>query len=338
MTETPAAREESPVPVDPLSEVLRLIRLEGALFMHGVFHEPWCLAAPRALESAHVFRPGARHMGVMHMVLEGRCWARVDGFEAVALGPGDVIAFPQGDAHVIGSGLQHAPVDLAHVVPVQVPCLEPLRYGGDGAGCVLLCGWFAWESEGPNPLLSSLPRIIRAPVGARPGADWLVQSLRYALEQAVGQGPGASAMTAKVAESLFVETVRTFMDGLPPQHGGWLAGLRDPLLARCLGLLHERPAHGWTVESLAQAVHVSRSVLAERFTTVLGVPPMQYLKRWRLSLAARMLLEERAQLGQVAQAIGYDSDAAFSRAFKAEYGVAPGQYRQQGGAVAAAQG
>jgi AraC-like DNA-binding protein len=336
MTETPARGPDEGVPIDPLSDLLRLIRLEGALFLHGEFHEPWCVDAPEAVRMAPLLRPGARQLAILHMVLEGRCWLQAPGTDPVALGTGDVVALPRGDAHLIGSGLQHAPVDLAHVVPVDVPCLRPLRYGGSGDGCVLVCGWFAWEHDLPNPLLASLPRVFRSPVGARPGAAWLVQSLRYALEQAAAGGPGSSAVAAKVAESLFVETVRAYVEQLSPQHSGWLAGLRDPLLGRCLALLHERPADDWTVETLAQAVHVSRSVLAERFSAVLGVPPMQYLKRWRLALAARMLASERAHLGQVAQAVGYDSEAAFSRAFKAEYGLAPGQWRLRRGAPAIA--
>jgi AraC-like DNA-binding protein len=314
--------------MDALSEALRLIRLQGALFLYGEFHEPWCVNAPEAGRMAPVLCPGAGQLAILHAVLEGRCWIQLDGEEPIELQAGDVVALPQGDAHLIGSGLRHAPVDLRHVVPVEIPCIAPLRYGGSGDRSVLVCGWFTCERDVPNPLLTSLPRIFRASVGRRPSGPWLEQSLRYALREAQAGQPGSSAMAARVAESLFVESVRGYLETLPPRQSGWLAGLRDPQVGRCLAMMHERPGHDWSVEALAQAVHVSRSVLAERFTGLVGVPPMQYLKRWRLAVAARMLCNEHANLIRVAEAVGYESEAAFSRAFKTEYGAAPGQWRR----------
>jgi AraC-like DNA-binding protein len=202
-----------------------------------------------------------------------------------------------------------------------------VRYGGSGEGAVLACGWCAYESDVANPLLGALPRLFRASIGARAGGAWIAQSIRYALEQGAARQPGSHAMAAKVAESLFVETLRTYMDGLPTLQTGWLAGLRDPHIGRCLAAMHEQPARAWSVDMLANEVHVSRSVLAERFTELVGIPPMQYLKRWRLATAARMLDAERTSVQQVAGAVGYESEASFSRAFKGEYGVAPGAWR-----------
>lgn len=318
--------------MDALSEVLRLIRLRGALFLHGEFQEPWCVMAPEALQMAPVLCPGADRLAIVHAVLAGRCWIRMPDGDPVELIAGDVATLPGGHAHLIGSGLRHAPVDLQHVVAIDIPSVAPVRYGGNGDSTVLVCGWFAYEGDVPNPLLAGLPALFRSAVGGRPCGPWLEHSLRYALSEAAARRPGSSAVAARVAESLFVEAVRSYVESLPPQHGGWLAGLRDPLLGRCLALMHERPGHDWSVEALARAVHVSRSVLAERFTSAIGVSPMQYLKRWRLALAARMLGDGSAQLVQVAAAVGYESQASFTRAFKSAYGMAPGRWRNRSGA------
>jgi AraC-like DNA-binding protein len=219
---------------------------------------------------------------------------------------------------------------LQHALRVRLPEVAPVRYGGDGAACVLVCGWFAYERGVPNPVLASLPPLFRVPVGRRPAGAWIEQSIRHALQEAAAGQPGSSAVAARVAESLFVETLRGYLDELPPQQGGWFAGLRDPQVGRCVSLMHGQPAHPWSVESLAQEVHLSRSVLAERFSDLLGTPPMQYLKRLRLALAARMLCSERSNLTRVAEAVGYESESSFSRAFKAEYGASPGMWRSNG--------
>lgn len=322
--------------MDALSEVLRMIRLRGAFFLNGEFHEPWCVDAPRGTDMAHVLCPGAKQLAILHMVLEGRCWIQVDGGAAIPMEAGDVVALPAGDAHLIGSGIGHAPVDARHMLPVKVPEIAPVRYGGDGEGTLLACGWFAYEGDVPSSLLAGLPRVIRVSLAGRPAGPWIEQSVRHALREAAAGEPGSRAVAAKVAEAMFVETLRAYVDGLPAAQGGCLAGLRDPVVGRCLALMHEQPGRGWTLESLAQAACTSRSVLAGRFTELVGVAPMQYLKRWRLAVAARLLCAERVHLVQVAEAVGYESEASFSRAFKGEYGVAPGAWRSTGGQAAAA--
>lgn len=313
--------------MDALSEVLRTIRLQGALFLNGEFHEPWCVDAPPAVAMAPVLCPGAQQLAILHMVLEGRCWIRLHGQDAVALETGDVAVLPAGDPHLVGSGMQHAPVDLQHVVPVRLPEMAQVRYGGAGAPCVLVCGWFAHERDQPNPLLSALPRLFCVALGNRPAGAWLQQSIRYATQEAASRQPGSTAIAARVAESLFVESLRAYLETLPAQQSGWLAAVRDPHVGRCLALMHAQPARAWSLEMLAQEAHTSRSVLAERFSELLGVPPMQYLKRWRLAMAARMLCTERVNMIEVAEAVGYESEASFSRAFKSEYGMPPGAWR-----------
>jgi AraC-like DNA-binding protein len=285
---------------------------------------------PKGSDMAQLLYPGAPSVVICHTVLEGRCWIQPEGGEAVSLQAGDVVALPHGDAHIIGSGLQYAPVNIGDAVRVKVPELKPMRYGGDGDRTRLVCGWFAYDRDVPNPLVAVLPQVFRSPVGQRPAGPWLEQSIRYALGEAASGQPGSSAVATKVAESLFVETLRAYIDSLPPTQPGWLQGLRDPHVGKCLELMHSQPARDWSVEGLAEEVHVSRSVLAQRFTDFVGVPPMQYLKRWRLAIAARMLRGERTNIARIVEAVGYESEASFSRAFKQEYGVPPGQWRAGG--------
>ena len=315
--------------MDALSDVLRTIRLEGALFLNAEFHEPWCVDAPSGERLASVLQPGAQHLAICHFVLEGRCWVQLHGGEPVALAAGDVVTLPHGDAHLVGSsGTPHTPVCIDHAVQLRMPGLERFRYGGDGDRTVIVCGFFSYEREMPNPLIAALPRLFCASVGKRPSGPWIEQSIRYAVGEAASGQPGSGVVAAKVAESLFVEALRAYIDSVPASETGWLVALRDPQVGRALALMHEKPVHNWSVAELAHEVHMSRSVLAERFAELVGTPPMQYLKRWRLAIAARRLRQEAGTLNAIAEGIGYESEAAFNRAFKGEYGVSPGLWRR----------
>jgi AraC-like DNA-binding protein len=327
LTETPGALQEDE-PMDVLSDVLQMVRLEGALFLNAELHEPWCVEVPKGSDVAQVLRPGAENLAICHMILEGRCWVQLPACDPVPVEAGDVVVLPHGDSHIVGSGLRHAPVNIDHLIQVKLPELNLIRYGGQGDQAVVVCGWFAYERDVPNPLVESLPRLFRSPVGQRSCGQWILQSIRYALTEAVSHQPGSSAVAAKVAESVFVEALRAYIDSLPSLQSGWLSGLRDPQISKCLDLLHSDPARNWSIEELAHEVHVSRSVLAKRFNELVGVPPMQYLKRWRLAIAARLLCNERSSLIRVTEAIGYESEASFSRAFRKEFGVPPGQWRK----------
>ena len=313
--------------MDVLSDVLRMIRLHGALFLNGEFRAPWCVNAPIGAVLAQVLLPGAKRLAICHLVLEGQCWVKLTSGAPAHLQAGDIVVFPHGDSHLMGSGLQFAPAHIDHVVQLQMPELNLVRYGGDGERAALVCGWFAYEPDLPNPLVANLPAQFVTALGKRPSWPWIEQSIRYALDQASGHQPGLDVVTAKVAELLFVEALRGYIESLPPAQTGWLSGLRDPHIGKCLSLLHADPAHGWTVAELAQTVNLSRSVLAERFVELVNMSPMQYLKQWRLSMAAGMLKDQHHSLGRIADGIGYESEAAFSRAFKQSYGVSPGQWR-----------
>jgi AraC-like DNA-binding protein len=291
--------------MDVLSDALRVLRLRGALFLNAEFHEPWCVPAPGGADLARLLSPAHEQVAICHLVLEGRCWARLRGGEALSLEAGEVVAFPRGDAHFIGSGRNHAPVSPADAVDFRFPELARARYGGDGAATTLVCGWFGYEPNSGNPALAALPRVLHACVRKRASGAWLERSILYAVQEAASRQPGADVMADKLAELLFVETLRGYMEALPQREIGWLAGLRDPLVGRSLALLHERPAHGWTVASLAKAVGASRTALAERFVTLTGVPPMQYLTQWRIALAANLLEGGRLTLSRVAERVGY---------------------------------
>lgn len=316
--------------MDVLSDVLRHIRLEGAFFFNGEFREPWSVRTPGGEQAAQLLCPTAKRLAILHLVLRGRCWVQVDGQPPLAVGEGDVVVLPAGDPHLVGSGPQQAPVEMGHLVDFRSPpSLELLRYGGAGEACELACGWFAFEQDSSNPLLASLPTVLRAPMGGLPPGRWLIEATRYALAQGRSRSPGADVAGAKVAEALFVESLRAYLASSPAQPTGWLAGLRDPQVGRCMALLHEQPQRPWTVEALADQVHLSRSTLAERFQELVGVPPMRYLKSWRLAVAARLLRNEHAPVVRVAEAVGYQSEASFSRAFKSEFGLPPNAWRVQ---------
>jgi AraC-like DNA-binding protein len=313
--------------MDVLSDVLRTIRLEGALFLNGEMHAPWCFKVPKGSDIAYVLKPGVQRLAICHLVLQGHCWAQTAGDAPVHVEAGEAIVVPRGDEHVIGSGLQHAAVNVDHVVTPQVPKTERVRYGGDGEVAVVVCSYFAYEGDAPNPMMASLPRLFTTALRKRSAGPWIEQSINYVLADASAQAPGSEVLVAKIAEVLFAEVVRGYIETMPANNPGWLAGLREPHVAKCLALMHAEPAKAWTVDALADEVHISRSVLAEKFSELVGVPPMQYLTRWRMIVAAGMLRDGQTPLARVAEGVGYESQEAFGRAFKREYGVSPGQWR-----------
>jgi AraC-like DNA-binding protein len=314
--------------LDVLSDVLRVIRLEGSLFLNAEFGEPWCVCAPSSADMAPALSPVHESMAICHLVTEGRCWAQLRDGEPVALEAGDVLVLPHGDAHYLGSGLHNARVAARDAVDLKLPELARVRYGGQGAQTDLICGWFAYDRNVAGAVTAALPPIFRTSIRRRSSGAWLESAMKYAVDEASSGRPGAVAVADKLAEALFVEALRGYVETLPESHTGWLAGLRDPLVGRSLALLHERPAEPWTVASLAQAVNASRTVLAERFVALTGMPPMQYLTQWRVALAAHLLRSGRLSLARVAEQIGYESEAAFSRAFKRQYGKPPGAWRR----------
>lgn len=321
---------------DVLSNVLEAVRLTGAVYFDFNLTAPWVAEAPQAREIASRVMPGAQRVIEYHLMAEGHAWARVVGEPAIRLREGDLIVFPQGDAHVLASHPDmRATPDLrlyARTSAAQLPLVYELDGGGVERARIVCC--FLGCDERPfNPLLAALPRAIHlSTTDARSATSWLATLFSMAVRESQSGRVGSENILARLSELMFVETVRQHVEGLPPGQTGWLGGLRDPVVGQALGSLHRDPKAAWTVESLARAVGVSRSVLAERFAETVGQPPMQYLASWRMQLAAR-LLRDGASVVAAAEAVGYDSEAAFSRAFKKLVGQSPGAWRRRADSV-----
>jgi AraC-like DNA-binding protein len=315
--------------LDALSDVLRLVRLTGAVFLDAEFTEPWCISAPSGVEVCTKHMPQAQHVVVYHLVTAGNCEVVFAGEAPHHAQTHDLIVIPGGEAHLIGDDLAAPHADLSRLVlqsnPDQVPRVS---HGGGGAVTRLVCGYLACDSALFKTLLAALPRlmIINMQDGTR--GQWLASSLQFSLAEYAAPNAGASTVLAKLSELMFVEAIRRHTESLPPGQRGWLAGLRDRYVGRTLALMHSKPAHAWTVDELANQVGLSRSALGERFAAVIGQPPMQYLTRWRLQLAADLLHNSRRAIAAIAADVGYDSEAAFSRAFKRELGAAPATWRR----------
>ena len=315
---------------DTLSEVLRAVRLKGAVFFSVHASSPWVAEAPPAREIGPHILPGVEHVIEYHVVTAGSCWGGVVEEDPRRLEIGDVIVFPQGDAHVLSSspGMRGVPDRDSPRQAMTSPIPVTIRVdGGGGERTELICGFLGCDARPFNPLLSALPRMIHVP--RRAAEDGLLeQFVKLALSESTAQRAGGECVLARLSELLFVEVVRRHLSSLPPENVGWLAGLRDETIGRALEKLHERPAREWSLDGLAREVGVSRSVLAERFTHFVGVPPMQYLAQWRMQLAATMLSSTSASLAEIAERVGYGSETALSRAYKRWVGVAPAEWRR----------
>jgi AraC-like DNA-binding protein len=316
--------------MDALSEVLRALRLTSGIFLEAAFTAPWCIDSAPGKDDVGRLLPSAEHIAIYHLVTEGRCRARLPDESAVFdLGAGDLIMFPHGDGHLLGSDLQLAPVVAETLVrPSAEGGLAHIDYGGGGDRTRFVCGFLACDSRLCRPLLGALPRILRVQLGDGPAAAWITSTLQHGAEETRAPRAGADAVLAKLSELLFVEAIRRYIETVPAEQRNWFAGLRDPHVGRALALLHAEPARAWTVDELGREVGLSRSALAERFAELIGEPPMQYLTRWRLALAAQALREGREPITRVAERIGYESEAAFNRAFKREFGMPPAAWRR----------
>lgn len=315
---------------DVLSDVLSAVRLTGAVYFDFDLSSPWVAETPPAREIAATVMPGAQRVIEYHVIAQGACWGHAVGQEPFRMQEGDLFVLPQGDAHVLSSapGMRGTP-DLSKFARRSTPL--PLVYEMGGGGperARLVCGFLGCDERPFNPLLTALPPVIHLPAGGEGATtEWLGMLLNIALKESGSARAGAENILARLSELMFVEAIRRYIETLPSAQTGWLAGLRDPVIGQALAALHGEPREAWTVEALARIVGVSRSVLAERFTEMVGQPPMQYLALWRMQLASR-LLAEGGQVAAVAGAVGYESEAAFSRAFKKLVGQAPGTWRR----------
>lgn len=314
--------------MDALSETLRVVRLIGAIFINARFTAPWCYQSPHADYAAPFLEPGAERVVIFHMITEGACYVEMAGQEPLHLVAGDAVIFPQGDAHRMCSspGVPAATGARLDVVLSKRP--RQLVYGGGGAVTRLVCGYLACDARLARMLLAGLPPVVKVDVRGSSAGPWLEASLRYALVEARSPRPGGMGVLAKLSEVLFIEVLRIYMHQEAPARTGWLAGVGDRIVGAALAALHKDPAQPWTLEDLARAAGTSRSVLAEKFQQMVGMAPIQYLTQWRMLLAANLLSGSNAPLSRVAEAVGYQTDAAFSRAFRREYGLPPATWRR----------
>jgi AraC-like DNA-binding protein len=319
--------------VDALSDLLRTVRLTGATFFDIAANEPWVVESPPRDMILPKILPGADHLIAYHVVTVGRCFANIIGGQPIAVEAGEVIVFTNGDPHVLSSspGMRAdpaAPAAFDAAAAGQLPFF--INCGGEGpASAKLVCGYLACDARPFNPLLENLPPVLKAGDPRGGDAGWLGQFIRFARMESADKRAGGESVLAKLSELMFIEVVRRHLEALPPEQAGWLAGLRDPFVGKALSLMHGRPAHGWTIEELAKQVGQSRSVLAERFADLVGVPPMHYLAKWRMQIASEFLSGGNANVAIIASEIGYESEAAFSRAFKKMMGVPPSVWRRR---------
>jgi AraC-like DNA-binding protein len=313
--------------MDALSDVLQTVRLTGAIFFDIQACEPWVAETPAGKSIVGAMFPGSEHLISYHVITRGKCWAAVPGEEPMQLSAGDIIVLPHGDTHVLSStpGMRRSP-DMSlyrmpsdRKLPVAISIGEP-----DGEPASFVCGFLGCDVRPYNPLLTALPRVLR--VNDKAGA--LAAYCRFALAESREQRIGGGSVLGRLSELMFVDAVRRYLETLPPERQDWLAGLRDPFVGRALAALHRNPARNWTIESLAREVALSRSALAERFTQFVGKPPMQYLANWRMQLAANHLRSSMESIASIANRVGYESEAAFSRAFKKAVGEAPSEWRR----------
>ena len=318
---------------DALSDVLRTVRLTGAAFFDVVAKSPWVAEQPPKETILPRILRGATHLISYHVVTEGRCYGSLVGEKPIALEAGEVIVFTRGDQHVMSSspGMRHDPASPPTLDDPAAVHL-PFRIShGDEDGPVaarFVCGFLACDAQPFNPLLENLPPVITAGGRAGGASTWLDQFIGLAVAESKDRRVGGESVLAKLSELMFIEVVRRHLETLPAEQAGWLAGLRDPFVGKALSLIHGDPARDWTIEALGREVALSRSVLAERFAALLGMPPMHYLARWRMQVASGLLSGGNAGIAEIAAQVGYASEAAFSRAFKKLVGVPPSAWRR----------
>jgi len=321
--------------MDAVSDVLRVVRLDGAVYLHAELTTPWCLLGQTDQALCTSYLPTADRVVSYHLITEGACWAQLPdrADPAIRLNAGELLVVPQGEAHIMGSALDLAPVPARPLLETQLGTttgeLLNLSYGGGGAATRVLCGFLACDDALSNPVLGSLPRIFKVDVRKHPQSSWLEASLRFAAAEAAQRRAGSAIVLARLSELLFVWAVRRCIDDLPADRKNWLAGVKDRFVGRALSMLHKQPAYAWTVDELARNVGQSRSAFSHRFSDLLGQPPMQYLARWRLIVAAQELSHSSKAIAAIAEEVRYESESAFHRAFRREFNVPPAAWRKR---------
>jgi AraC-like DNA-binding protein len=333
-----AAQEPAPIAdalpgVDLLSDVLRSVRLTGAMYFLVEASTPWMTWAPAASTFASAVLPQAQHLISYHVITSGTCWGGLDRAAPQRLDAGDILVVPHGAPYFLAApptappsyGTTEAMSFFRRMATGDLPPI--VAEGGGGPDkCHFICGFLGCDIRPFNPLLGALPEMMVLRSGSA-GDDRMDHLVRFALRALRERGSGDQEVLLRLSELMFIEVLRRHLHADPEVNVGWLAGLRDPVVARALARLHRQPARAWTLDMLAAEAGTSRSVLAERFAQRVGQPAMQYLTAWRMQLAARLLADSTVKVKTVAETVGYQSEAAFSRAFKKAAGTAPANWR-----------
>lgn len=317
--------------MDVLSEVLKAVKLDGAIFFNAECSAPWGFRSPPSRIMAPYLSTNPKHVIIYHLLTEGCGYAHVEGDgRPVPLTAGDIVVFPHGDPHILGNGSPVKPVDSAEELQrILSGDLKVSRYGGGGELTRIICGYMTCDPQLSRIFLGGLPPVMKVHIRNDASGQWLENSLRYSVDNADSSRPGGETVLAKLSEVVFIETLRRYIAQLPRERTGWLAGVRDTEVGKALALLHRKPADPWTIAALANEVGMSRSVLAERFRRYLSETPIAYLTRWRLQLGAQLLTSTSRSVAQIAAEVGYESEPSFNRAFKREFGLPPARFRRQ---------
>jgi AraC-like DNA-binding protein len=305
-------------PVDPLGEALHFLRMTGVMYCRSEFTAPWALALP-PLEDFLMF----------HVVTSGQCQLEVDGCEDQVLRPGDFVLVPHGAGHRLASGSNVPAANLFDLPREQVSDrYEILRHGGGGAPATVICGAVRFDHPAAARLVQLLPRVISVDSWSSSEMEWIQSTLRLIALEAKEMRPGGETVITRLADILVIQAIRSWITTHPAARTGWLGALQDKQIGRALSLVHRDPARSWTLNALADEAAMSRSAFAARFTELVGEPAMHYVARWRMHVALTWLKEDAAPLAEMANRLGYESEAAFSRAFKRFLGFPPGAVRR----------
>jgi AraC-like DNA-binding protein len=307
-------------PADPLGEALQFLRMNGAYYCRSELTAPWGLTLPAT--------PGYLWF---HVVTSGRMWLET-GDEATPIELGDLALVPHGEGHVLRSEPGTAAPGILELEREYVSDrYEILRHGDGGVPTGLVCGAVRLEHPAGRNLVEILPSTIHIEASSSARLERIQSVLRLMAVEAGELRPGGEAVITRLGDILVIQAIRAWMESDPAARRGWLGALRDPQIGRAISLIHRDPARDWTVASLADELAMSRSTFAARFTELVGEPVMRYVARWRMHVAVAALKEEGATVGQLADRLGYRSEAAFSRAFKRVIGVSPGAIRRSAG-------
>ncbi len=325
MTETPKHLSETPG--DLLSDLLDTMHLSGTVLFRAEFCEPWSVTTPNCRQLAQVLPFRTEHIIPFHVIAAGGCSMAMEGAEPVWLQEGDAVLLPYGDDHLLSGKQDAAPVHIGMLLPPPPwSGMLVVEHGGGGARTSIICGFVQCDELLFHPILRDLPKFLH--VSPDSTDAWLAGTIRHTAAEATRAAPGSRSMMSRLTEVMFVEILRKYMQGLSADEVGWFAALNDPVVGASLKRLHAKPFDDWSVEHLAREIGVSRTVLADRFKHFLDQPPMKYLVQWRLQLAAQKLKANDAPLKTIADEIGYESEAAFSRAFKRLFGLPPADWRR----------